>query len=78
MLDVKKSIEGRGIPKRELRPGFTQPGGGLDFSGLDRPISSVKEKPGGGCGSKYDAKRSAGRGKGKDFERMLRSRMSGY
>jgi hypothetical protein len=127
--DVKKSIEGRGIPKRELRPGFTQPGGGLDFSGLDRPISSVKEKPGGGLrtmefrdrngnriddrdepgGSHYneevykrklqrqeerktkkaakkepargrnnDAKSPAGRGKGKDFEKMLRSRMSGY
>jgi hypothetical protein len=29
-------------------------------------------------GSKYDAKPSAGTGKGKDFERMLRARMSKY
>jgi hypothetical protein len=64
-------------------PGYTQPGGGRDFSGLDRPISSVKEKPGGGRNNDAKSpagrgKGKAGRGKGKDFERMLRSRMSRY
>jgi hypothetical protein len=47
---------------------FGRPGGGRDFSGSDRLISSIKEKP---------PAASTGN-KGKDFERMLRSRMSKF
>jgi hypothetical protein len=50
------------------KPPMQQLGGGLDFSGLDRPISSIKEKP--PAASTSD--------KGKDFEAMLRSRMSKF
>ena len=77
-----RDIDLIGRPDRQV-PGYTQPGGGRDFSGLDRPISSVKEKPGGGRNNDAKSpagrgKGKAGRGKGKDFERMLRSRMSRY
>lgn len=50
------------------RPPMKQPGGGRDFSGSDRPISSVKEKP----------SVSNESSKGKKFEAMLRARMSKY
>ena len=64
-------VKGYGPKSGDIRPTATeynQPGGGRDFSGLDRPISSIKEKP--PTASNGD--------KGKDFEAMLRSRMSKF
>ena len=64
-------VKGYGPTSLDIRPTATeynQPGGGRDFSGLDRPISSIKEKP--PTASTGD--------KGKDFEALLRSRMSKF
>ena len=68
-------VNGYGPTSLDIRPTaikYGKPGSGDfsggDFSGSDRPISSIKEKP----------PTASISGKGKDFEAMLRARMSKF
>jgi hypothetical protein len=61
-------VKGYGPNVSNGKPPMQQPGGGRDFSGSARPISSIKEKP----------SVSNTSSKGKDFEAMLRTRMSKF
>lgn len=61
-------VKGYGPNVDDERSPIQQLGGGRDFSGSDKPISTIKEK----------SSVSNTSSKGKDFEAMLRTRMSKF